>query len=1120
MIDPQGQAAKWISRMEAKFGLKTIKLSEPGYIRTMEQAIRNGTPVLVEDVGETLDPALEPVLLKQVYTANGRTLINFGGTGSAIDYDPMFRFYLTTKIANPRYLPDICIKVSLINFTVTMQGLEEQMLGDVVAIEKASLEETKNKIIQSVASDKKRLKQYEDGILEDLESATGNILDNQKVIDSLKKAQTTSELLSKRLAEAEQQSQSINEARLEFTPVATRASILYFVMADLALIDPMYQYSLDYFKKLFGQVVQQCPAHDDFQEHLSVLTERLTEAVYVNVCRGLFKKDKAIFSLLIAVQILRQRKEIPEAEWQFLLRSGGMASAEDENHCPVEWMDPKKWALLCALERVVHAFHGLCADIKERPQTWRRWVEQSDYGGDVPVPGPDEVEGAEGDLLVAVTEEGWQAANAVLQCASRPKREEFAVSLTALQAAGKYSDAATVAEALFPKSAGSTWLRLTPFQRILLIKCCRPPHVVFSITDFVKHSLGPRFIDPPPFDLYGSTADANSQTPIIFILSPGADPFALLLKFAEEKQFGERLHIVSLGQGQGDNAKRLIDHGKRTGDWVLLQNCHLSKSFMPELEKQISSFSSNLTHINPTFRLWLTSMPSDFFPIPVLQNSIKLTNENPTGLRANMIRCYKEIKDVNVFTQGEQFPECSKENAYHKLLYGLCFFHSIIQERKKFGPLGWNTKYEFNDTDLNVGMQWLQMFLQENAEIPWEALRYVIGQIVYGGRVTDPWDRRTLLSILHNFLRRDLLEDGYSLSPSGTYSMPCILDIEGYRDYTATRLPHHDGPEIFGMHENANIAFQLQDCEALLGTVVSIQPRATKADDGGLSPEETVALKAAELLESCPAVMAMEEAGPTTFRVMPNGLPYSISTVLGHELLKFNILLKQMRDTLQEFQKALKGLTVMSEQLEGMFTAFLNNQVPALWEGKAYPSLKPLGSWMKDLIQRVEFIRKWLRKGEPPVFWMSGMFYPHGFMTGTLQAFARQFRTSVDVLGFAFEILDAHAEDVKNSPPAGVYISGLFMDSCRWNTERRVIEDSAGGEQFTPLPVIHFLPEQYHKKPDGFYSAPLYKTIERRGNISSLGQSTNFILAVELPSDKPEDYWVQKGAALVCALND
>ena len=90
----------------------------------------------------------------------------------------------------------------------------------------------------------------------------------------------------------------------------------------------------------------------------------------------------------------------------------------------------------------------------------------------------------------------------------------------------------------------------------------------------------------------------------------------------------------------------------------------------------------------------------------------------------------------------------------------------------------------------------------------------------------------------------------------------------------------------------------------------------------------------------------------------------------------------------------------------------------------------------------------------------------------------------------------------------------------RWNPERKVIEDSLAGEQFTPLPVMHFLPEEHHKKPEEWYAAPLYKTIERKGNISSLGQSTNFILAVELPSEHSTDYWVQKGAALVCALND
>eukprot|EP00995_Heteronema_vittatum_P007883 NODE_3042_length_712_cov_11.019608_g2149_i0.p1 GENE.NODE_3042_length_712_cov_11.019608_g2149_i0~~NODE_3042_length_712_cov_11.019608_g2149_i0.p1 ORF type:complete len:222 (+),score=87.03 NODE_3042_length_712_cov_11.019608_g2149_i0:55-666(+) len=203
-----------------------------------------------------------------------------------------------------------------------------------------------------------------------------------------------------------------------------------------------------------------------------------------------------------------------------------------------------------------------------------------------------------------------------------------------------------------------------------------------------------------------------------------------------------------------------------------------------------------------------------------------------------------------------------------------------------------------------------------------------------------------------------------------------------------------------------------------------------------------------------------------------------------------------------------------------MFAAFLDNQVPELWAEVSYPSLKPLGSWFKDLIARVNFIRKWLRKGEPPVFWMAGFFYPHGFMTGALQAFARQFGTSVDVLGFSFQVLGQAAEEVEQGPEAGLYISGLFLDSCRWNAEAHCIEDSLMRQTYATIPVVHFLPEVNHVTPPNHYVCPLYKTTVRRGNLSSLGQSTNFILAVELPSEQPSDYWVQKGAALVCSLPD
>merc|ERR1719181_1418970 len=159
MIDPQMQANTWVKAMEAKNGLRSIKLSDGNYLRTLENSIRIGNPVLVEDIGETLDPALEPILQKAVFKQGGRLLIRLGD--SDVDYDPNFKFYLTTKMANPHYLPDVCIKVTIINFTVTTTGLVDQLLGDVVKKERPEVDKKRNDLIVSMAADKKQLKGIE-----------------------------------------------------------------------------------------------------------------------------------------------------------------------------------------------------------------------------------------------------------------------------------------------------------------------------------------------------------------------------------------------------------------------------------------------------------------------------------------------------------------------------------------------------------------------------------------------------------------------------------------------------------------------------------------------------------------------------------------------------------------------------------------------------------------------------------------------------------------------------------------------------------------------------------------------------------------------------------------------
>lgn len=157
---------------------------------------------------------------------------------------------------------------------------------------------------------------------------------------------------------------------------------------------------------------------------------------------------------------------------------------------------------------------------------------------------------------------------------------------------------------------------------------------------------------------------------------------------------------------------------------------------------------------------------------------------------------------------------------------------------------------------------------------------------------------------------------------------------------------------------------------------------------------------------------------------------------------KFNNLLKVMRKSLVEIDLAIKGFIVMSETLDSMYLKILDNAVPGNWASVAYPSLKPLSSWFIDLGERVKFMEKWLKNGNPNSYWLPGMFFPQGFMTGVLQTHARQYTIAIDKLAFSFQILEQEfIEEDEEAPKDGVYIYGLFIDGARYDRENNVICD-------------------------------------------------------------------------------
>eukprot|EP00930_Biecheleria_cincta_P042962 TRINITY_DN29559_c0_g2_i1.p1 TRINITY_DN29559_c0_g2~~TRINITY_DN29559_c0_g2_i1.p1 ORF type:complete len:4097 (+),score=999.81 TRINITY_DN29559_c0_g2_i1:1152-12293(+) len=1050
MIDPQAQGNKWIKKKEGK-QLKTIKMTNPKMLLILDGCLRTGAPMLMEDIEESLDPAIEPVLLKAVYENNGRLQIKLGD--SEVDYDKNFLFYMTTKIPNPHYFPEVCIKVTIINFTVTFDGLEEQLLNEVVTKELPEQMQQRVELMLQLADDNKVLKQLEDKILKLLSESSGLILDDVVLISTLQESKETSTAVNARVVAAEEAAVQINKACAEYTPVATIGGILYFVVADLANINPMYQFSLLYFVRIFNSMIDKTEKNDNIDIRMQLLNHQILKGIFANVCRGLFEDNKLMSALMIATAIQRHFGEIGPAEWSLLLRGIGLLDLTERPPVPDNpYFSEKMWDYVYGIQCLSNErCFNVCEVIAGNVEEWVAWALH-DSPHLLPLPG------------------GYDEEN-----------------------------------------------QLHYFQYLLLLKAMAPEKLVYALQEHTRKALGDPFIIYPSTTVAELYADSTCSTPIVFVLSTGADPTGQLLRFAQEKDMGSTMGIISLGQGQGPKAINLVAEGCKNGYWCLLQNCHLYKTFMPQLEKMCEGLEDSKT-VHKAFRLFLTSMPAPYFPVPVLQGGIKLTVEPPKGLRANVMRSFLAVTD-------EQLGDSSKDKEWRRLQFGLKCFHAVVQERRKFGPLGWNIRYEFNDSDLECSTEVAHNMLEIDGPIPWDTLLFVIGHINYGGRVTDDNDRKCLIAVLEKYVTPNILDPDYKFSKSGLYACPKeseSIGVEGWRKHVA-QFPLQEQPELFGMHDNANITFMSMEAEKILNLVLSIQPREA-GGTGGKSSEDIV-LELCVLQESrLPAKITRDNAHPSSFAIVEEtGLMISLGTCLTQETARFNLLLSQLTKTIKLLQKAVKGTIVMTGELDDMFNSLLNNQVPDIWTkgGVGYPCLKPLSSWFEDMLSRFAFFRDWVDNGMPIAYWISSFYFPQGFLTSVLQGFARKQHMPVDVLGWEYTVERTdNPEELEQPPEDGIFLFGLFMDGCAWDYNDGVLADQEFGTMFVKAPVFNFLPWENKKVNAEKYRMPIYKTSVRAGTLSTTGHSTNFVLAMELETDEEPSYWTLKGAALLTMLND
>jgi dynein heavy chain len=1037
LIDPQGQGKAWVGKMEAPNNLVITTLNAKNFRESLENCVQLGQPLLIEDIGEDIDPILDPIMdLMPIKPNSKRIKVKIGD--KECTYKDGFKLYITTKLANPRYSPELFAMSNIIDFTVTSTGLEDQLLGIVIVKEMYELEKKRKDLMEEIQTCKEVMAQCEEELLNCLSQSKKNLLDDDSVIDLLAKAKERSRTMTEKLAGSVETEKNITAAREEFRPVAARGSVMYFVMTELSLINCMYQVSLNQFIKLFIDAIDRSEQDRNPSKRIENIIQFSTFSIYKYVQRGLYEQHKTTYALLLSLKIDMKSNMITHKEFQMLIKAGAALHINDvPRRKPHTWILDASWVNLCALSEL------------PKFKTLLHQIEMNDAG--------------------------WKE----LYDSKNPESEEF-----------------------------PDGYKLNSFYRLLLIRCFRLDRTMAACAQYIMETLGAQFVNSIPLNIEETWGESTPTIPIVCLLSMGSDLTTSIENLAQNNKIG--LERVSMGQGQEKKAHELVKHGIATGGWVLLQNCHLGLKYLPILEQVLTDLPKEEHDKN--FRVWITSEPTPKFPINLLQMSIKVTDDPPTGIKASLLKSYSVISQEK-FDQIET-PE------WRKLVYATCFLHATLIERKKFGPLGWCVPYEFNQTDLDCALHFLAKYMYEtdNKKLSWSTVRYMICDVQYGGRVTDDYDRELLDKYGAKFYDNKLFNKEYQFHTN--YYCPDLPKVKDYREYVMNKLPMFDPPEVFGLHSNAEIQFNSTNAGTVLETIMNIQPKESSGG-GGETREDTVLKQVKARLDELPPDYNMVYVKKRVKQIDKDRETLSpLSIFLRQEIDRMQVVLSLVRRTLTDLKLAIAGTIVMSPDLQSALNAIYDAQVPIKWKKVSWDS-PTLGYWFADVILRNEQYMDWLENGPPKCFWISGFFNSPGFLTAVKQQATRNHNGwSLESVALKTDVTKKEKEQIQASSTGddmeGVYIWGLFLDGAAWDKKNGRLIESLPKLIFAPLPVIYVSVNQVQgselgsKDSGGPYVCPVYRLPKRT--------ALNYIFDITLKCEpEPPSKYTLMGVAAICS---
>jgi dynein heavy chain, axonemal len=673
----------------------------------------------------------------------------------------------------------------------------------------------------------------------------------------------------------------LSTAREAYRSVATRGALLYFFMDALPALDRVYWFSMGNFSRILIKGMDRAPyppVYEDFDEatkslkHVAARVTLLVDAITTKIFQYL------------AQGMFERDKPVAAASLAFsVLQQTGrlpvskldaLLKASTSTHKPES---PPEWLPSTAWSKVVSMSLRLPDEFEKLPEdikTSKRWKEwwATAHAEDEPLPGD--------------------------------------------------------------------WRRSLPLDKLLLVRALRPDRFRPALAAYVDTTLGAS-CHMRGFDIERSLEDAGPCIPILVFISPGVDAAVAIEALAHKKGLlsAGRFVTVSLGQGQEASAMAHLRTAAECGGWVLLQNIHLTMDWTcTELIQAIDNLETSEPH--PNFQLFLSAEPPPSLerPLPpsLLQSCLKLTNEPPQGLRANMARAWALFDE-------DSLDACSRQTEYRAIIFGLCFFHAAMQERKKYGVgnlpgtrsgIGWNMAYPFGPGDLRCCAQLAANYLDASVgKIPWEDLQYVVGQIMYGGHVVEAWDRRLVEAYLSSLLCPSLLEKG--IVAPGLMLPPSSASHAEVAQYIERHVPV-DGAVMLGLHVNAEESVAVRATEEMCAALSLLQALNGSAENHPVSTstESTSASASGAMtvgergkhamdavLEILPSLISLVDVRAAALTASEsastaNGAPYAM--VLLQECERMNDLLMEIRSGLAELDLGLKGDLAMNGRMEDL----------------------------------------------------------------------------------------------------------------------------------------------------------------------------------------------------------